>query len=279
MLAVIAYVGISWVYASLVLAPRTVLTAVPDIEGLAGEPVELARDEARLVGTYFAHPDPRCAVLMLHGINDSHGSVLGYGAIYYSYGCAVLAYDHRGQGRSDTRPVTYGFHEADDAAWAIDWLAQRTGLVPSAIGVHGNSLGAATALEILDRRDDLGFVVADSPYSSMEAIVAKQAGETLGFIEPVVRPLAMFIVELRADIDVDQVQPVAAVVGKRTPLLLLHSAGDRIVPPSHSEEIAASNPEIVRHLLPGSYHLSAYTVDPAGYTRLVHEFLDGRRTE
>ena len=157
---------------------------------------------------------------------------------------------------------------------AIDWVIERTGLTPDRIGLDGVSFGAATALEVLDRRDDLAFIVADSPYRSMRSIISYSAAGTLGIAEPLVRPLAFFLIERRAGIDAGEVDPAAAVAGKATPILLIHTAGDDIVPVEDSARIAENNSSIERHVLEADgIHIHAYSVRTVVYTSIVDDFL------
>lgn len=274
----IAYVVVAWIYAADALSGTVRSPEILPIEDVAEEPVTLMSGDIELVASFYAHPSGApCAVVMLHGLNSSRSSVLTFAPLYWELGCSLFAFDHRDHGRSSPAHRTYGFLEADDTVHAINWVTDRMLLSPDQVGLHGVSFGAATALEVLDRRDDLAFVVADSPYSSMEDFLAYGAADTLTIFEPLVRPLAFLIFELRSEVDVGQVSAVETVVRKTTPILLLHTFEDDVVPVDHSAKIALANPGIERHVLEADgTHLGAYFLRPAAYRDLVHDFLARR---
>jgi pimeloyl-ACP methyl ester carboxylesterase len=272
---VVGYLVTAWIYASVALSGRITDGAIPVIGGVVEEPVTLTNGDVDLAAGFFANPiDGSCAVVMIHGIDADRSHVLEYAPIYWDLGCSLFAFDHRDHGRSDAADRTYGFHESADAQFAIEWVLRRTGLAPGQVGLHGVSFGAATSLEVLDRRDDLAFIVADSPYRSMAAIVSNSAADKLPFIEPAVRPFAFFLIERRAGIEIGKVDTADAVAGKATPILLMHTAGDTVVPVEHSARVAEANQAIERHVIRADgVHIHAYGVHTAKYTSIVHEFL------
>ncbi len=272
----LGYVAVAWVYASGTLSGTVTERPTPVIGGIVEEPVALSNGDIDLDAGFYTNPaDGSCAVVLLHGVNADRSDVLRYAPLYWDLGCSLFSFDHRDHGRSTAADRTYGFYESVDARLAIEWVTERTGLAPSQIGLHGISYGAAAALEVLEIRDDLAFVVADSPYSSMRRVVAETAADTLWVIEPLVRPLAFFLIEQRAEMNAGEVAPVAAVVGKTTPILVMHTAGDEEVPVEHSERVAAANSSIERHVLEGDgIHLGAYRINSEQYTDIVDEFIE-----
>jgi len=271
----VGYIAIAWVYASIAMSGRITDGAVPVIDGVIEEAVTLTNGDVDLAAGFYANPDDgSCAVVLIHGIDADRSDILGFAPLYWNLGCSVFAFDHRDHGRSAAAHRTYGFHESADAQLAIEWVLGKTGLAPDHVGLHGVSFGAATSLEVLDKRDDLAFIVADSPYSSMAGIVSASAGDTLSLLEPVFRPLAFFLIERRAGIEIGKVDPADAVVGKSTPILVMHTAGDTIVPVDHSERVAAANPAIERHVIDADgLHIHAYRLRTAEYTTIVHDFI------
>lgn len=275
-LLLFAYLVVGWVYASGAMSGLVKSAEPALVGGVAPEAVTLVNGDVELDAGFYANPaNARCGVVMVHGVDDDRASVLEYAPLYWDLGCSLFAFDHRDHGKSTSAHRTYGFHESEDTNLAIDWLMDRTGLEASQVGLHGISYGAATSLEVLDRRDDLAFVVADSPYHSMRAIVSRAAKDSLSIAEPLVRPLAFLLMNIRADFDSGDVNPVAAVKDKTTPILLMHTLGDEDVPVDHSERIAIANPAIERHVLEADgVHLHAYELRTEVYTGIVHDFLE-----
>src|SRR5579862_1628818 len=68
-----------------------------------------ARDNARLSAWWFrpSEPNTNC-VIVLHGIQASRGSTVGFAPMFLDEGYAVLVPDSRAHGASGGKFVTYG---------------------------------------------------------------------------------------------------------------------------------------------------------------------------
>src|SRR3954469_22123141 len=92
--------------------------------GAEVKPVSIrAADEVELRGWYSvpAHENGR-AVILLHGIGDSHGGVAGFGRAFLQSGYRVLMPDSRAHGESGGDLATYGLRESDDIHRWVSWL-------------------------------------------------------------------------------------------------------------------------------------------------------------
>ena len=120
--------------------------------------------------TLFAHvwtPDdsPRGAICLVHGAGDHSGRYRHVAEVLARAGFALLAYDHRGHGKSGGprgHVTTYDALLADvDAALAE--VARRWPDVPRVL--YGHSMGGNVALNYaLRRRPHLAGVIATSPW-------------------------------------------------------------------------------------------------------------------
>jgi pimeloyl-ACP methyl ester carboxylesterase len=82
-------------------------------------------------------------VVLVHGFKSSKSGILEYGeGLHDAFN--IVAFDLRNVGRSSGDQTTGGVLEQKDLRAVIDWLDRTKH--PAAIGVLGNSLGAATAL-------------------------------------------------------------------------------------------------------------------------------------
>ena len=71
----------------------------------------------------------------------------GAAPIFWRRGCDLLLYDARGHGESSPALLSFGANERRDLKLVVDWLAKRTELPQSRIGLIGWSYGAATAIQ------------------------------------------------------------------------------------------------------------------------------------
>jgi pimeloyl-ACP methyl ester carboxylesterase len=114
----------------------------------------------------------------------------------------VLVYDARGHGESSRALLSYGVHEREDLLRVVEWLAAKTDLPRSRIGLIGWSYGAATAIQAASEAGgDVAFVVADSSYSSLGDIARVQAEEQYGSWATIFVPGALLVSALRAGFD------------------------------------------------------------------------------
>ena len=280
------YVGVGWFFANLVIDSPTselrpldeyVAEEIPDIqfEDVIQASVESA-DTTQIATTLFDNAaDGDCAVIFLHGYTGHRYSQLEYIPMFWERGCDAVVYDARGHGESDDAFHTFGFYEKEDANAVIEWVMETRGLSAEQIGLMGSSYGAAGALQTLFLRDDLAFIIADSSYQDMETIVVHQGQQQFGDVVNPFVPMAVAIAELRANMEFDDVSPQDAVVGKETPLLLLHIRDDAYTPALHSQVIAnaASSPELVITAW-AERHGTPFHGNQEGYEEIIALFLE-----
>lgn len=277
------YGAVSWLFADKLIGQQFL---PPDDEanfadfGLPDpEKFTATNRDTQLAGWYF--PNPRsagCAAVVLHGFTGNKAQMLGpASSLFFERGCNVVVYDHRGHGESSRGFITYGALERFEQLAVVDWLAQRTGLPESKVGLWGVSYGAATSLQAASERPGLAFVIADASISSLADIAAVQADKQYGTWARLFVPGALFISGLRGGFDPAQASPQDAVRDLATPVLLVHSTTDEFTPVEHSEAIYAnSDPaRTTLHLTRyGAPHGESFWTDPVAHTRFVDEFLD-----
>jgi uncharacterized protein len=84
--------------------------------------------------------------------------------VFASRGVAVLFHDKRGIGGSTGVWQRATFEDlADDALAGVAWLREHPAIDPSAIGLHGSSLGGWVAPLAAARSGDVSFVILEAP--------------------------------------------------------------------------------------------------------------------
>lgn len=237
-------------------------------------------------------PDPREAVLLLHGYSGSVAPDIVEFGPFLRRTASVLGLDFRGHGGSDDGPTTFGLLETEDVAGALAWLGERG---VRRVALVGSSMGGITALAAVAVLGDGRLAAADTdpdaPASTVEAprpgIVAVVADSVTPDLASVVgrrlgvpggrrlaaRAFGRFVRLVGGD--PRQIQPIA-VVGllEDVPLLLVHGGADRLVPPADARRLAAAAPAGTRHLVvEGAGHSASHATDPAAYEAAVTGFL------
>lgn len=233
-----------------------------------------------LLGTYIFNPQPtNNTVILLHGIGCDRWESMKYADMYLELGFNVLAYDSRAQGSSGGKDITLGFFEKIDLDNIIEWVRWVN---PNAIvGVHGESLGAVTALlqaEVDPNKSDVNFYVVDCPYSDLwDLMNVKISGD----FRPSFQPTAAFILFYanivawkKSHFSLHAVSPITEICDVKTPILFIHGSNDTFIPASMSLELylRKKGPKGI-YISPGAEHAMSYLTNAAEYSAKVKQFL------
>ena len=232
-----------------------------------------------LIGTFIPNPQASDKTLIfLHGFTESRLAGLSYVNIYLNAGYNLLLIDSRAHGESGGGSVTWGVYEKHDVDQWVDWLRNR--YPTGTIGMHGISMGAATALlhaGLNESNKRVAFYIADSSYADFEALLADQMNQRLqlpGNIPPqVLLPYANAVAYLRSRFTFGEASPLKIVQQVTTPVLYIHGEADRLVPASMSQQLysATKGPRQIQ-LFPRADHVSSIFTDRSRYRTVVQGF-------
>lgn len=245
----------------------------PDQIGISYENVFFTtRDGLRLNGWFLpAKGKARGTVYFLHGNAQNISTHIGSVWWLPSYGFNVFLIDYRGYGLSQgTASVPAVF---DDIESGLRALVARRDVDPHRIVLLGQSLGGSLAVYALTHsayRADVRALVIDSAFASFRGI-AREKLAAFWLTWPFQIPLSWTVDDAYSPIRyIDRVSP--------TPLLIIHSRTDQVVPVAHALSLyaAAKQPKQL-WLLPHGDHIATFN-DPANRVRLVRyltRVLDG----
>ncbi|CVK19414.1 alpha/beta hydrolase [Sporomusa sphaeroides] len=232
-----------------------------------------------LSATYIPNPQTTDKTLIfLHGFSESRAVGLNYLDIYLNYGFNLLLIDLRAHGESGGNSVTWGNYEKYDLDQWVDWVGNRP---QGMIGVHGISMGAATALmhaELNEANKRVAFYIADSPYSDFETLLALQMERRLNLpgkvLTKLLLPYANVVAYFDARFTFRQASPIRSVRNITTPVLYIHGEADKLVPASMSLELyhATKGPRQI-YLFANAGHVTAIFNDRYQYGGIVRKFV------
>lgn len=286
-LAAASLAGLGWYFSGKVIHIRTKTNEFIHGEEIAAEriapgyfeslPKEKATIESpygyALHGWFIPHGTSDKTVILVHGVTMSVFGSLKYIELFRKRGFNVLVYDHRRHGLSGGKTTTYGWHEKHDLDACIDWVLQRTG--PDAkIGIHGESMGAATALQHAAIDNRAAFYIADCPYSDLfEQLRYRLKAEYRLPPFPMLY-IAGWFCRLRAGFSFRKVSPIADITTVETPVLFIHGQNDTYIPKEMSKEMHRLKPDVKKlYLAPNANHAEAIWKNPEEYDRVVGTFL------
>jgi len=234
--------------------PSRDVIATPDVVGLSYEPVKiLADDGVRLDGWFIPARQARGAVLFFHGNAGNISHRLDSLKIFNDLGLDVLIFDYRGYGRSQGSPSEAGTYRDAEAAWR--YLTEQRRIPARNIVLFGRSLGAAIAAYLATRHTP-GALIIESAFTS----VPELAADVYPFLPA--RWLSRFHYNIREYLG-----------SVSSPVLVVHSRDDEIIPFKHGRELfaAANEPKHLLELRGG--HNDAFLVSGQTYVKGLDTFL------
>jgi dipeptidyl aminopeptidase/acylaminoacyl peptidase len=220
-------------------------------------------DGTRLYGWWIRARRSGPTVVALHGVKKNRTDMLRVALVLRRAGLNVLVLDGRGHGDSGGRFVTYGFYERRDVESAIDWLVKEKKVNRNRIGLAGESMGAAIALQVAAHNPWIRAVWADSPFASLRRVTEEFVKRVTHLPGTVLNPVlwtTMQVANYRGKFDVRSVEPMALAAQIKCPVYLVHGTADELITTSHSETIYKA--------LGGEKEL--WLVDGARHARSIH---------
>jgi len=235
--------------------PGRALTASPGDIGLNYENVSLTTpDKETLHGWYVPAADAAGVVLFFHGNAGNISHRLDSIEIFHQLGLDVLIIDYRGYGESTGSPGEAGTYTDAQTAW--DYLVGERGIAPGRIVVFGRSLGGAVA-SWLAARTTPAAVILESCFTSGPDMAAR--------LYPFLP--ARLITRLK--------YPVREYVTHiSSPLLVVHSQQDEIIPFDMGETIFAAAPEPKEMLVISGDHNGGFLLNRERYQATINAFLE-----
>lgn len=217
---------------------------------------------------------PKVAVVC-HGHTWNRINSLKYADIFYAKGYNLVIYDHAYFGESDGKYTTLGDGERYDLNTVLDFVREKFG-DDAFIGLHGESLGAATVLLELGLRNDIGFVVADCPFSDTMGYYRQLCVKVTHLPSFPIVDIANNMSKRKFGYDFKNVSPIAAVAESDTPICFIHGKADTYIRPMHSEKMynVCKNPLSELHLVEGAEHARSHVTNKEAYWKTVGAFVD-----
>ncbi len=238
----------------LLYLPTPGLDATPDDIGLPYEEVRLRTGDGVRIAAWWIPPPPggRGTVLFFHGNAGNISHRLHSLRTFHELGVGVLIVSYRGYGPSEGRPSERGTYRDARAAW--EHLVAERGIPPSEIVLFGRSLGGAVATN-LAADVTAGGLIVESTFTSVPDL----ASELFPWVP------ARLIARLRYDAR----QRMKEV---ESPVLVIHSRNDEIIPFRHGKALYAAAGRPKRFLEIRGSHNEGFVVSDREYRRGLAEF-------
>jgi fermentation-respiration switch protein FrsA (DUF1100 family) len=247
----------------------------PSDYGFAFDEVQFkSHDGLKLVGWYVPADVPTTkGIVVLHGHGSNKDTAFKKdGAMLHDH-YNLFVYDQRYCGQSEGPYTTLGYLEDKDAAIAIQQLRDRGN---TSIGLMGESMGAAVAIDTGAQVPDVKAVWADCAFDSLYDAVEPRAKARKYPLAPLVAQSVNKTVALRSHCAVEQADPVrwVAKLAPR-PLVIVHGQKDDQTTPDNGEKLfqAAQEPKQIWRT-PDARHAESWKLYPEEYRERMRTFFD-----
>ena len=213
----------------------------------------LTKDKIAISAWYIPVSNSKLTVLFCHGNAGNISHRLDSIKIFNQLGLNTFIFDYRGYGKSQGRPTEKGTYL--DAEGALTYLTEKKKLSPDKLIIFGRSLGASVAAW-LAQKYAIKSIIIESTFTSIADL-----GAELYPILPV-KLLCRFKYHTR-----EYVKNI------HSPLLIIHSLDDEIIPFHHSQHIlkAANLPKKLLQL--NGSHNEAFLLSSKKYFEGLKEFI------
>ncbi len=243
----------------MIFFPMTRMQQTPADWGLEYEDVNFnTEDKVQLHSWYIPQPQSERVLLFFHGnagnISHRRESI----EIFHRLGLNVFIIDYRGYGQSQSngkgKPSEQGLYRDAAAAWR--YLTKQKDIAPEKIIIFGRSLGGVIAARLASEVEARGLILESTLSSARD------------FARQVFKVLARLVV-IRFDFDtVEYLRQV------NTPVLVLHSPDDEIMPFNLGEKVFESAHQPKQFIRMRGDHNNGFSQSQPEYEQQLSNWLE-----
>ncbi|MGN7402148.1 alpha/beta hydrolase [Cytobacillus praedii] len=214
-------------------------------------------------------------IIISHGVTENKMNSIKYMNLFLERGFNAVIYDHRRHGESGGKTTSFGHFEKFDLKTIVDWLKKEHGSNIE-IGIHGESMGAATMLLYAGMLEDgADFYIADCPFSDFKEQLAYQIKRELKLPPKLILSVGDLFLRMRQKYSIKDVSPISVIENIQKPILFIHSQKDDFILPTMSEALyeLKKGPKKL-YLASNGVHAQSLNENKNDYEKVIDEFLE-----
>ncbi|WP_253905586.1 alpha/beta hydrolase [Bacillus sp. THAF10] len=220
-------------------------------------------------------PGSKRYMILSHGVTQNTLNSIKYMNIFLKRGWNVILYDHRRHGKSGGKTTSYGFYEKHDLKAVVDWVREHA-VEDAVIGIHGESMGAATLLMYAGAIEDgADFYIADCPFSDLEEQLTYRLKADFNIPKQLVMPIANTFLRIRDKYSIRDVSPITVIENIENPVLFIHSEPDDFIPLMMTQQLFEKKlGKKQLYVARNGMHAMSYSENREEYEKAIDEFLE-----
>ncbi|MDS0524380.1 alpha/beta hydrolase [Clostridium sp. SHJSY1] len=246
-------------------------------ENLEMEDVSIvSKDGLKLTGHLIERfKDNNRYIILVHGYSANYYLHTPFIPMFLKEKFNILLVEERAHGNSEGKYATYGYNEKDDLNLWIDFIENKKG-EKLFLGLHGQSMGAATVLMCGARNDKVNFIIEDCGYSSAKEIIRYEFSKVKYVPFTLVYWLLNLKVNKRCGFKFEDVSPINEITDCDTPILFIHGDEDKKVPASMAIDMykKRAKEDDMLLIIPNAVHLTSYKEKKEEYESIIHQFVN-----
>jgi len=213
-------------------------------------------------------------VVICHGVTENKINSVKYARLFERLGFNSVVYDHRRHGDSGGKTTSFGHYEKKDLQAVVKAVKEYAG-EEAIIGIHGESMGAATTILYAGTLEDHAhFYIADCAFSDFTDQLMYLMKKETPLRTIYALKLADVFLRVRDGYSMKLVSPREAVTHIEKPVLFIHSLLDDFILPEMTQELydLKQGPKQLKLFEIGA-HAQSFNQNTEEYEKTVAEFL------
>ena len=250
----------------------------PEETGLDTEALDVLTRDGILLKGYLVHaevPKPKGVMILIHGISGCKEHFWNLASVLADRGIDAYLFDGRAHGQSGGSYCTFGYNERFDIMAIVDELVERYPKMP--IGVWGNSLGGAIALQALEVDPRIHMGIIESTFADLGQVVFDYKKRFLGGIG--VRAISNYALKRAGKIahfEPELVTPIESAKDITQPVFIAHGSSDQKISCQYGEALYGQLGSKYKQLaiVNGAGHVSLYAQGGNAFKQRLLSFID-----
>jgi pimeloyl-ACP methyl ester carboxylesterase len=250
----------------------------PEKFGLkAKEFTTISRDNLRLKSVLVLADitKEKGTIIFLHGIRRHKEQFMPVAKLLSERGYNSLIPDLRSHGESEGRYITYGYFEKQDVSDLIDSVIIREKL-NGAIGIWGQSMGAAIAMQAMAIDDRIDYGIFESTFSDLPKTVKDYLKRDLRFYFDWIGEFSVWRAGKIAGFNPQEISPLKIAERISKPILMVHGKLDKKININDAVDVFKRLSSAQKEFLtvPSAGHLDVWEKGGQKYFERVFEFIE-----